>query len=415
VLYRAITRTGFFFLLTFYLWAGTIHVVQEGDTLFRIGKRYKVEVNEIQKANPTVSAEKIKAGQKIVIPEKEIDFFDDDLLDPQVVKKELKYNHIVQSGETLSKIAKRNHVSIESIKKINGLKTNQIIAGQKLALNEEGLGNSDPNVIPETKIFSDELEDDLEEQVEKKPSDKKVEKGTNFSFKKDGKIDKKKEEINKIVPEEKNIKKEVEKLKELKLESKSKASLQVRDQKTGHHKNNKETLKSTEEKSNSLPEYFFVAPVKRQIDAPKKLRNWKYIVVHHSGTKSGNAKIFNYYHSKVRGMENGLAYHFVIGNGTDSEDGEIEVGERWLEQLQGGHLASEYLNEISIGICFVGDFSGSQPTRKQIASLVELINYLNSKIKTGRPQFKLHREINTRPTECPGKFFPAQAMHKLFG
>lgn len=160
--------------------------------------------------------------------------------------------------------------------------------------------------------------------------------------------------------------------------------------------------------------YLFIDKVKDKIDAPRVVPGrWKYVVVHHSGTPSGNARIFDYFHKNIRGMENGLAYHFVIGNGRDSGDGEIEVGNRWAKQLQGGHLHSDELNEIAIGICFVGDFNSDRPTKKQIASAIELITYLN-KICGKPPVFKAHREINPRPTECPGKNFPVRAFHELF-
>jgi hypothetical protein len=162
------------------------------------------------------------------------------------------------------------------------------------------------------------------------------------------------------------------------------------------------------------PDDRFIAPVRRQIDAPKdRLRDWEYIVVHHSGTSGGNAKIFDYYHSEERGMENGMAYHFVIGNGTDSGDGQIEVGRRWLRHLQGGHLASETLNEISIGICLVGDFSRNRLGPRQTASLIELVQYLRKLVPETRLKFRLHREINTRPTECPGRLFPGKALHEI--
>jgi LysM repeat protein len=162
------------------------------------------------------------------------------------------------------------------------------------------------------------------------------------------------------------------------------------------------------------PEWQFVGPARSQIEAPKnRLRDWEYIVVHHSGTSGGNAKVFDYYHSEERGMENGMAYHFVIGNGTDSGDGQIEVGRRWLKQIQGGHLASEMLNEISIGICLVGDFSRSRVGPRQTASLIELVQYLRKMMPEDRLKFRLHREINTRPTECPGRLFPARALHEI--
>jgi LysM repeat protein len=160
-------------------------------------------------------------------------------------------------------------------------------------------------------------------------------------------------------------------------------------------------------------EFIFIPPVKTLIDSAKpKLRNWEYIVVHHSGTSGGNARIFDAYH-KQRGMENGMAYHFVIGNGSDSGDGQIEVGLRWLRQIQGGHLASESLNEIAIGICLVGDFSNHRPDPRQTAALIELVQYLRKIHPDSRLKFRLHREINTKPTECPGKLFPAPAIHEI--
>ena len=160
-------------------------------------------------------------------------------------------------------------------------------------------------------------------------------------------------------------------------------------------------------------ELIFITPVKTLIDSAKpKLRDWEYIVVHHSGTSGGNARIFDAYH-KQRGMENGMAYHFVIGNGSDSGDGQIEVGQRWLKQIQGGHLASESLNEIAIGICLVGDFSNHRPDPRQTAALIELVQYLRKLQPDSRLKFRLHREINTKPTECPGKLFPAQAIHEI--
>ncbi len=93
---------------------------------------------------------------------------------------------------------------------------------------------------------------------------------------------------------------------------------------------------------------------------------WKYTVVHNSGTRQGNAKIFDYYHRHTRHMPNGLAYHFVIGNGTSTGDGQIEIGDRWRRQINGGHVHSDYLNNIAIGICLVGDFNRDVPTRSAV-------------------------------------------------
>ena len=43
---------------------------------------------------------------------------------------------------------------------------------------------------------------------------------------------------------------------------------------------------------------------------------WQRIVVHHSAIKYGNVEKYDAAH-RLRGMQNGLAYHFLIGNGID--------------------------------------------------------------------------------------------------
>ena len=145
--------------------------------------------------------------------------------------------------------------------------------------------------------------------------------------------------------------------------------------------------------------------------APVKRRRWQFIVVHNSGTRQGNARAFDYYHRHVRRMQNGLAYHFVIGNGTSTGNGQIEVGDRWRRQINGGHVHSDYLNNISLGICLVGDFNRDQPTRAQLESCEELIGYLRErcgKIGMHNIVVRPHREMNPPrwPTDCPGDDFP---------
>lgn len=160
--------------------------------------------------------------------------------------------------------------------------------------------------------------------------------------------------------------------------------------------------------------------IRAQIDrAPVQARRWRYIVVHNSGTKQGNAKAFDYYHLHVRHMVNGLAYHFVIGNGTSSGNGEVEIGNRWKKQINGGHVHSDYLNNIALGICLVGDFNHTQPTQQQLASLEELIRYLRGRVgKIDRKQaiVKAHKDINPPqwPTDCPGDRFPYAWLRKTF-
>ncbi len=145
--------------------------------------------------------------------------------------------------------------------------------------------------------------------------------------------------------------------------------------------------------------------VRRQIDAAKVRRNrWQVVVIHSSATQMGSAASFDYYHRVVKGMEHGLAYHFVIGNGHGAKDGEVQVGPRWKGQQPGGHLRSESQNEVAIGICLVGNFEKNRPSERQIEALDELIDYLQAKV--GKIRVTTHRRINVRPTLCPGHRFP---------
>jgi hypothetical protein len=165
---------------------------------------------------------------------------------------------------------------------------------------------------------------------------------------------------------------------------------------------------------------YLTSAVRRAIDrAPVTRGRWRYIVVHNSGTRQGSAAAFEHYHRTVRKMPNGLAYHFVIGNGTSTREGAIEIGNRWHRQIQGGHVHSDYLNNIAIGICLVGDFN-NQPVRKgQLAALEELISYLRRKV--GRvdghqAEVRAHKNINPPqwPTDCPGTQFPYDWLRRKF-
>lgn len=141
--------------------------------------------------------------------------------------------------------------------------------------------------------------------------------------------------------------------------------------------------------------------------------NWERIVVHHSAIKYGNAEIYERAHRK-RGMQNGLAYHFVIGNGIDSGDGEIEVGPRWTKQLLGGHVKSYQINLTAIGICLVGNFEATHPSKRQLSAFTQLMDWLRSDVVPKATNFAGHRDLRGEQTICPGKNFPLAAMHARY-
>lgn len=139
---------------------------------------------------------------------------------------------------------------------------------------------------------------------------------------------------------------------------------------------------------------------------------WKYIVIHHSATEMGTAKGMDAYHREHRHMENGLAYHFVIGNGQGMKDGAIAVGNRWTAQLDGGHLTSLAQNKVSLGICLVGNFEKQKPTKKQLESLKALLLALLDRCHLSLGAVKTHQQINVVYTRCPGRRFPWKSLVK---
>ena len=140
---------------------------------------------------------------------------------------------------------------------------------------------------------------------------------------------------------------------------------------------------------------------------------WQRIVVHHSAIKYGNVEKYDAAH-RLRGMQNGLAYHFLIGNGIDAGDGEIEIGPRWLKQQPGGHVKNQLINQTAIGICLIGNFEKTHPSKKQLAAFTQLMDWLQEVTLGKKVHFVGHRELKGEQTVCPGKHFPLALMHARY-
>ena len=166
-------------------------------------------------------------------------------------------------------------------------------------------------------------------------------------------------------------------------------------------------------------------PAKREAVKPKwtpeyPLSNrWQFIVIHHSKSEGGSLKDIDQWHYK-QGWEHGCGYHFVIGNGTRSGEGQIEVSRRWQQQLHGAHtrltesyahrkgVHFQHYNDHGIGIALVGDFDRERPSPQQMEELVELVGDLMELCDIPPERVRSHGEVDQ--TLCPGRYFNIRAL-----
>ncbi|MFZ5917710.1 MAG: LysM peptidoglycan-binding domain-containing protein [Chloroflexota bacterium] len=97
-----------------------IYVVQQGDTLYSIARRYNTSVQAIQVANGLPDTN-IHVGQQLRVPTGSSSAPDGSY---QI--------HVVQSGETLYAIARRYGTTVQTIMTLNGLTSTDIRVGQQL-------------------------------------------------------------------------------------------------------------------------------------------------------------------------------------------------------------------------------------------------------------------------------------------
>lgn len=141
-----------------------------------------------------------------------------------------------------------------------------------------------------------------------------------------------------------------------------------------------------------------------------RANNWRWIVIHHSATPTGSVAAFDRMH-KQKGWDE-CGYHFVIGNGSGSGNGQVEVGPRWPKQKWGAHAktADNKYNEFGIGICLVGNFDVTRPTPRQQQELSRLVAYLMKTYNIPPERVLGHRD--TKATECPGRYMNIEVVRR---
>lgn len=102
-----------------------VYIVKRGDTLYSIARDNNISVAELKQLN-NLSNNTIYIGQQL-------------LLKPQFEEEKPNDNdnlYIVQKGDTLYSISRKFNISVDTIKRLNKLNSNDIFVGQQLILVE---------------------------------------------------------------------------------------------------------------------------------------------------------------------------------------------------------------------------------------------------------------------------------------
>lgn len=106
------------------------YTVVKGDSLWVLAKREGVDFNELLDLNGLNRRSTLTVGQKLRIPENKEEGLASEILAANTEGGEYK----IKSGDSLSVIAKRFGVSVESIRKANKMTSDKIYAGKRIVI-----------------------------------------------------------------------------------------------------------------------------------------------------------------------------------------------------------------------------------------------------------------------------------------
>jgi len=133
------------------------YTIQKGDSLGKVAARAGVSVREIQELNNITDPNKIRIGQKILLPAYAKSLPNVPVAAPASKSSSKSASkssgpaiasgdtHTVQSGDTLGKLASRYGTSVAAFKSVNNLKSDTIRIGQKLSIPGKGAEKSAPS------------------------------------------------------------------------------------------------------------------------------------------------------------------------------------------------------------------------------------------------------------------------------
>lgn len=121
-----------------------LHTVASGETLYSLARLYNVSLEQIERDNPGLDEDSLKAGQTIKIICREIP---DNKMSARKEARTFSI-HTIVAGDTTYSIAKRYGISIETLIEDNpGLDPAVLKAGNELKIRKTGIGATDEKQI----------------------------------------------------------------------------------------------------------------------------------------------------------------------------------------------------------------------------------------------------------------------------
>ncbi len=154
----------------------TTYIVQRGDYLAKISKKYNITIGAIKSANGMTS-DKIMVGQKIKLPGK-VEVGEQKVPEGAFKTAPKKAyapyagatkEYVVKNGDTLGHIAYGNGINIRQLKELNGLEGDSLRIGQKLKIPAEKVAKATAKTQPAKTQPKNEKK--AKKPAEKKPVD----------------------------------------------------------------------------------------------------------------------------------------------------------------------------------------------------------------------------------------------------
>lgn len=128
---------GSFLLTASALFADTVHLVEKGETLYSIGRKYQITVSELRAANGLSESDVLKFGQKLNIPSPDIEnaatLNSASLSSGSAYSSDNLETYVAQKGDTYYGIARERGIKVAELFALNNLGSDASLkAGQKL-------------------------------------------------------------------------------------------------------------------------------------------------------------------------------------------------------------------------------------------------------------------------------------------